>query len=358
MAEVKCKQCGNIFYSKKSSLNDHTAKCPECGKLNMVFSNESKKNQTGGLLFVILMALIIGGLAFGSIALTYFSRKKSWHWLSYIGSLIIACFSIYYVGENWDMEWYTATIIILNLGAIIYALLSLMRKWFKWFVLFVTLLILIISYWPEPEPITYYVESPNGAIHKFTGNPEEESVFITHPNITEVVLRDSPDGVEVNRVGPNQALIIDSLISNMWEDIPNEGWCHVFLYNNSEINGWVYQSDITQSTFAEIKKVNRVAETSFSDSQNFDSQKSKQSDNVNYSESANEELVIKKDFYYKIKDQQGSVNLRDNIDGDIIRQVFDTEKFIILNINNDWCEVFFEDFTTGFINSSSIEIIE
>ena len=65
---------------------------------------------------------------------TYFSRKKGWHWISYLGSVIVAVFSMYYVIEYWDTEWLQQTIVLLNFIGILYALFILFRKWYKWHV--------------------------------------------------------------------------------------------------------------------------------------------------------------------------------------------------------------------------------
>ena len=233
---VTCFSCGKGYYSGVHQ------NCPNCGtNQNILF-----------IYGVIFILTLIAGLAFGAIALTYFARKKSWHWISYIGSLIVAGFSIYYVGENWEMVWYTVLIILLNLFGVLFALYSLFKKWFKWIVVGSILLGVIIAYWPDPDPVVYYVESPNGAIHRFTGFPEEESVFKIHPSLEEVDLRDSPEGNKINSIKLNQALIIDSLIYASMDDIPFEGWCHVHIEDNKEINGWLYQLEITQTTFDDI----------------------------------------------------------------------------------------------------------
>lgn len=138
MAEVKCKKCGHLIYSKKSALETHVVTCTECGQENVVLKKELKKkeDETNFLAIIagIILAALIAGLAFGSIALTYFSRKKGWHFISYLGSVIVAVFSIYYVLSYWDAEWAQMLIFLLNLIGILYALFILFRKWFKWYV--------------------------------------------------------------------------------------------------------------------------------------------------------------------------------------------------------------------------------
>tara|TARA_B100000795_G_C22766202_1_gene425814 strand:- start:387 stop:857 length:471 start_codon:yes stop_codon:yes gene_type:complete len=138
MAEVKCKKCGHLFNSKKSVFETHVAICTECGEENVVLKKELKKKEDEtnflAIIGVIIIAALIAGLAFGSIALTYFSRKKGWHWISYLGSVIVAVFSMYYVIEYWDTEWLQQTIVLLNFIGILYALFILFRKWYKWHV--------------------------------------------------------------------------------------------------------------------------------------------------------------------------------------------------------------------------------
>lgn len=68
-----------------------------------------------------------------------------------------------------------------------------------------------------------------------------------------------------------------------------------------------------------------------------------------------EKLIIYKNAYYRIEDPDGWTNLRDTINGNIIRKIYPNEKFIVVTEENDWCKVFFEDFTSGFIHKSRIK---
>ena len=350
----KCFSCGTGYYSGVS-LN-----CPNCGStltLQVVLFTA----------VLVIVLTFIAGLAFGAIALTYFARKKSWHWVSYIGSLIVAGFSIYYVAENWDMEWYTVAIIFLNLFGILYALFNLFRKWFKWIVLGSVLLGLIIAFWPEPDPVVYYVESPNGVIHRLTGFPESESVFIIHQSLGEVFLRDSPEGNKINSVKVNQALMIDSLIYNgsfgMMDDTPFEGWCHVYVENNKEIKGWLYQLDITETTFDDIEAAIELSIKTKDDSPiHYSTEGDTEIDIITEEEEVDaieepSSLVINENLYYEIEDPDGWTNLRDTINGNIIRKIYSNDRFLIIKEEGDWCEIFFEDFTSGFIHKSRVRVV-
>ena len=239
---VTCFSCGTGYYSGVSP------NCPNCGTNRYILF----------IYGIILFLTLIAGLAFGAIALTYFARKKSWHWVSYIGSLIVAGFSIYYVGENWDMEWYTVAIIFLNLFGILYAFYNLFKKWFKWIVLGSVLLALIIAFWPEKDDLS---------------------------------------------------------TDTSWQD---------------EIDNY--------SEILDEKEVDTA--------------------NATETVSESEKLIINKNTYYRIEDPDGWTNLRDAINGNIIRKIYPNEKFIVLIEDGDWCEVFFEDFTSGFIHKSRIKEIK
>ena len=252
---VTCFSCGTGYYSGVSP------NCPNCGTNRYIYI----------IYGIILFLTLIAGLAFGAIALTYFARKKSWHWVSYIGSLIVAGFSIYYVAENWDMEWYTVAIIFLNLFGILYALFNLFRKWFKWIVVGSILLGVIIAYWPKKDDIS----TENSELY-----PEEEELI-------EIKEADESDNYSI------ETEILDE----------------------------------------------------------------KEVDTENASETVleSEKLIIYKNAYYRIEDPDGWTNLRDTINGNIIRKIYPNEKFIVVTEENDWCKVFFEDFTSGFIHKSRIK---
>jgi MFS family permease len=149
MAEVKCKKCGHLSYSKKSVSETHVAICTECGEENVVLKKELKKKEDEtnllAIIGVIIIAALIAGLAFGSIALTYFSRKKGWHWISYLGSVIVAVFCLYYTWY-WDDDWFGLSIFLLNFIGILYASFILFRKWVKWYIAVgLTFIVLMIT---------------------------------------------------------------------------------------------------------------------------------------------------------------------------------------------------------------------
>ena len=250
---ISCYNCGTGYYS---GVNTN---CPNCGANPNIFF----------IIGIVIVLALIAGLAFGAIALTYFARKKSWHWVSYIGSLLVAGFSIYYVAENWnDTEWYTVAIIFLNLFGILYAFYNLFRKWFKWIAIGSILLGIIIAYWPEKDDIS--AEYPEVY-------PEEELIEIKEAD----------------------------------------------------------ESD------------DYTLETKIQDKKEVDT------------ENATEDVEgIEENSYYKIEDPDGWTNLRDSANGNVIRKVYLNERFIIINDENDWCEVFFKDFTSGFIHKSRIKAIK
>lgn len=61
-----------------------------------------------------------------------------------------------------------------------------------------------------------------------------------------------------------------------------------------------------------------------------------------------------KEEWYTISDPDGSSNLRDKPNGDIIREVFDSEQFKVLSETNSWTKVKFADGEVGFIHSSRV----
>ena len=199
MSEIKCSQCGNVFYSKKSSLTTHTARCPDCNKVNIAYGSGDKKKSAGGGAMIIIFLAIIGILAFGSIGLTYFARKKSWHWISYLGSLIIAVGSIYVVSENFEPDWLFGVVVFCNLFGILYAFYSLLKKWFKWAVLVCVLLGIGVSLWPDPEPIVYYEKNNHGNIDsrvEYECYESKINVFRVHSSLNEVVVRNKLEKID------------------------------------------------------------------------------------------------------------------------------------------------------------------
>jgi hypothetical protein len=63
-------------------------------------------------------------------------------------------------------------------------------------------------------------------------------------------------------------------------------------------------------------------------------------------------------IYYKIQDPDGFSNLRKMPNGEIIRKVYDNEKFEVIGTEGDFKKIKLSDGVTGFIHESRIVIFQ
>ena len=132
------------------------------------------------------------------------------------------------------------------------------------------------------------------------------------------------------------------------------------LNENNQINGWVYQLEITQTTFDDIEEAIKLSDKSYDKilNEEEDVEMEVMVEDVAETIKDSADLIFNKDSYYRIEDPDSWTNLREGIDGSVIRKVYQDEQFIILKIEDDWCEVFFEDFTSGFIHKSRVRVVK